>query len=248
MRLDLEGGSGDPVREQGGMDRLMGIAVLAEKLAAHAYAQLAELRPEESALLLRFAHAETQHASWLGKASAANGFQPDRAFAERELGHLVSQVSAYRAEQDFDAIAVLQGFLLQGLVIATYDPFLDIARRYVGLSQVCSRALAEARHHVDWIARYLHLRFFDRQGELIALVQRVVVRGAHCVGAAWLSYPEYLTGVGLSGAACAGALTDEHAQLLQRAGVEERLATRTALGLVLPAARRCRGSRAEALG
>jgi fatty aldehyde decarbonylase len=229
-----------PAGEQLAMDRLMGLAVFGEKVAARTYARMAELRPEHADLLREFARMEGVHGRWFAEASAANGFTPDRAFADNELGYLIEQVDDHHRAGDFDALAVLQGFIVECLAIATYEPFVAVARKYPGMHEVFERALAEERYHVDWVTRYLRLAFFDRDAELLALVARVNTQGVDCVGGTLMNITDYLACVGLSGADCAGAMTDEYTGLLERVGVDERTATRDVVRLFLPLIRKYR--------
>src|SRR5262245_26347190 len=74
----------ETIREQLSMDRIMGLAVFGEKVAARTYALMADLRPEDASLLRKFARMEGQHGTWFAKASEVNGFQPDRKFADKE--------------------------------------------------------------------------------------------------------------------------------------------------------------------
>src|SRR5688572_1899859 len=217
--------STETVHEQLSMNRIMGLAVFGEKVAARTYALMADLRPEDAALLRKFARMEGQHATWFAKVSAANGFRPDREFADKELGYLIAQVDDQRRAGDFDALAVLQGFIVECLAIATYEPFVEVARKYPGLTEVFAQALAEERYHVDWVTRYLRLRFFDRDAEFLALVERVNTQGIDCVGGTLMNITDYLACVGLSGADCAGGMTDEYTKLLERVGIEEQRAT-----------------------
>lgn len=231
---------GEPVHEQLSMDRIMGLAVFGEKVAARTYALMADLRPEYSDLLRKFARMEGQHGTWFAKASAANGFKPDRAFASNELGYLIEQVDNHHAAGDFDALAVLQGFIVECLAIATYEPFVEAARKYPGLTEVFSKALDEERYHVDWMTRYLRLRFFDREAEFLALVERVNTQGVDCVGGTLMNITDYLACVGLSGADCAGGMTDEYTKLLERVGIDEQRATRSVVSLFVPIIRKYR--------
>jgi rubrerythrin len=230
----------EEVDEQISMDRLMGLAVFGEKVAARTYALMADLRPEYSSLLRKFAQMEGQHGAWFAKASVANGFRPDRDFANNELGYLIAQVDAHHRAGDFDALAVLQGFIVECLAISTYEPFVDVARKYVGMHEVFARALEEEHYHVDWVTRYLRLRFFDREAEFLALVERVNTQGVDCVGGPLMNITDYLTCVGLSGADCAGAMTDEYTKLLERVGIEERRATKNVVSLFVPIIRKYR--------
>jgi fatty aldehyde decarbonylase len=222
------------------MERLMGLAVFGEKVAARTYALMSELRPESTALLRTFAKMEGTHGTWFAEASAANGFTPDRAFADNELGYLIAQVDAHHAAKDFDALAVLQGFIVECLAISTYEPFVPVSSKYAGMQDVFARALAEERYHVDWVTRYLRFRFFDREEELLALVERVNTQGVDCVGGTLMNITDSLTCVGLSGADCAGAMTDEYTQLLERIGVEPKRATKNVVGLFVPLIRKYR--------
>ena len=228
------------IDEQLSMDRIMGLAVFGEKVAARTYALMADLRPEYADLLRTFARMEGQHATWFAKASAANGFRPDRSFADNELGYLIAQVDDHHRAGDFDALAVLQGFIVECLAIATYEPFIAAARKYVGLAEVFAQALEEERYHVEWVTRYLQLRFFDRDAEFLALVERVNTQGIDCVGGTLMNITDYLTCVGLSGADCAGGMTDEYTKLLERVGVEEQRATRSVVRIFVPIIRKYR--------
>ena len=58
---------------------------------------------------------EARHGASFLAASRANGVEPDREFADGELGYLIEQVDRYAAERDFDALAVLQGFIVESL-------------------------------------------------------------------------------------------------------------------------------------
>jgi len=228
------------VHEQLSMDRIMGLAVFGEKVAARTYALMADLKPEYSSLLRKFARMEGQHGTWFAKASAANGFRPDRDFANKELGYLIAQVDDHHRAGDFDALAVLQGFIVECLAIATYEPFIEVARKYVGLTEVFAKALEEERYHVDWMTRYLRLRFFDRDAEFLELVERVNTQGVDCVGGTLMNITDYLTCVGLSGADCAGGMTDEYTRLLERVGINEQRATRSVVRLFVPIIRKYR--------
>jgi hypothetical protein len=177
---------------------------------------------------------------WFAEASAANGFHPDRAFADNELGYLIAQVDEHHRAKDFDALAVLQGFIVECLAISTYEPFVDVARKWPGMQEIFARALAEERYHVDWVTRCLRLRFFDREAEFLALVERVNTQGVDCVGGTLMNITAYLEQVGLSGADCAGAMTDEYTKLLEAVGIEERLATKNVVSLFVPLIRKYR--------
>jgi rubrerythrin len=228
------------IHEQLPMNRLMGLAVFGEKVAARTYTLMADLRPEDATLLRKFAQMEGRHGTWFAKVSLANGFCPDREFADRELGYLISQVNDHHRNGDFEALAVLQGFIVECLAISTYEPFLEIARKYEGMTEVFARALEEERYHVDWVTRYLRLRFFDRDADFLALVERVNTQGVDCVGGTLMNITDYLACVGLSGADCAGAMTDEYTKLLERVGIDERRAMRNVVSLFVPLVRKYR--------
>lgn len=236
----LEGPAPGRIHEQLSMNRLMGLAVFGEKVAARTYTLMADLRPEDATLLRKFAQMEGRHGTWFAKASLANGFCPDREFADKELGYLIAQVNDHHRNGDFEALAVLQGFIVECLAISTYEPFLEIARKYEGMTEVFARALEEERYHVDWVTRYLRLRFFDRDAEFLALVERVNTQGVDCVGGTLMNITDYLACVGLSGADCAGAMTDEYTKLLERVGIDERRAMRNVVSLFVPLVRKYR--------
>ena len=212
----------------------MGLAVFGEKVAARTYLAMAELRPESSALMRKFGAMEAGHGSSFSRASRANDVEPDRVFADRELGYLLTQVEEYAAARDFDALAVLQGFIVESLAIATYEPFLAIAHRYRDATEVFGRALADERYHVEWITRYLRLRYFDAIPELLALAERVNARGVDCVGGTMMNIARHLDAVGLSGADCAAGMIDGYTQLLERVGLDQRAALRNVTGIFAP--------------
>lgn len=216
------------------MASLMGLAVFGEKVAARSYVSMAELKPEFSDLLRKFAAMEARHGTSFIQASRANGIEPDREFAERELGYLVSQVDNHSAAGDFDALAVLQGFIVESLAIATYEPFLTIADRYPGAEEAFGTALADERYHVDWIKRYLRLRYFDAEAEFLALAERVNVQGVDCVGGTMMNIARYLDTVGMSGADCAAGMIDGYAELLEAVGLDQRAALRSVATLFAP--------------
>jgi rubrerythrin len=135
------------------MSALMGLAVFGEKVAARTYLAMAGVRPESAQLMRKFGAMEARHGTSFTLASRANDVEPDRIFADRELGYLLSQVEEYAAAADFEALAVLQGFIVESLAIATYEPFLGIADRYPGTRDAFATALADEHYHVDWITR-----------------------------------------------------------------------------------------------
>jgi rubrerythrin len=233
-KLDLR------VEERRALECLMGLAVFGEKVAARNYVTMAKLRPEHETLLREFASMEGRHGTWFQDCAVKNGVVPDREFADRELGYLVAQVNEHHANGDFDAIAVLQGFIVECLAVATYEPLVEAARRYPGMSEVFAKALEEERYHVDWITRYLRLRFFDRAEELTALAKRVNEQGVDCVGGTLMNITDYLEEIGLSGADCAGAMADEYAALLERVGVPPDDAMRSVVTTFVPIIRKYR--------
>lgn len=220
--------------EREAMESLMGLAIFGEKVAARTYVAMAGLRPEFASRLREFAAMESQHGSSFLAASRQNGVEPDREFADRELGYLIAQVEEHTAARDFDALAVLQGFIVESLAIATYEPFLEIADRYPGAKEAFARALAEERYHVDWIIRYLRLRYFDAEDELTALAARVNVQGLDCVGGSMMNIAGYLDVVGLSGADCAAGMMDGYTHLLESVGVESRKAIKNVTAIFAP--------------
>jgi rubrerythrin len=226
--------------EQRSIDRLMGLAVFGERVAARIYALMAELRPDFGPLLRKFAAMEGRHSAWFAEACEKNRVTPDRAFADGELGYLVDQVERHHAARDFDALALVQGFIVESLAIATYEPFLEVAPRYPGTHEVFAKALEEELYHVDWVTRYLRLRFFDAEDELVALAARVNKEGVECVGGTMMNIARSLDAIGMSGADCAGAMMDGYAALLERVGVEPKRAAKDVVALFLPLMRRYR--------
>ncbi|MEL7028611.1 MAG: long-chain fatty aldehyde decarbonylase [Pseudomonadota bacterium] len=216
------------------VDKLMGLAVFGELTAARTYNHMSKLRPEHGELLRKFAAMEGAHASWFMGASRDNGINPDRDFAMQELGYLTDQVNEYSDAADFDSLAVVQGFIVESLAIATYEPFLDIADRYPGSRVAFEQALREEQYHVEWIKRYFRLRFYDAEDEFVALTEKVNVRGVDCVGGTMMNIARLLDEVGISGTDCAGALMDNYAALLEEAGIERKAATRNVVKLFTP--------------
>src|SRR5262249_34748213 len=189
---------------------------------------------EHADLLRKFAAMEARHGASFAQASRANGVEPDREFAERELGYLVEQVEAYAGARDFEALAVLQGFIVESLAIATYEPFLGIADRYVGAREAFATALADERYHVDWITRYLRLRYFDALDDFVGLAERVNAQGVDCVGGTMMNIASYLDAVGMSGADCAAGMLDGYAGLLEEVGLDARSAVKNVTKLLAP--------------
>ena len=223
----------DTTRRQA-MASLMGLAIFGEKVAARTYVAMADLRVEHGDLLRRFAAMEARHGASFLQVSRANAVEPDREFADRELGYLIEQVDHHARASDFDALAVLQGFIVESLAIATYEPFLDIADAYPGARQAFTTALADERYHVDWITRYLRLRYFDAVDEFLGLAEHVNTRGVDCVGGTMMNIAGYLDVVGLSGVDCAAGMLDGYAGLLENVGLDPRTALRNVTTLFAP--------------
>jgi rubrerythrin len=223
-----------PVNKQEAINRLMGLAVFGEMVAARTYNLMAQLKPEFGVLLRKFAGMEGQHASWFRDASKANEIEPDKEFADHELDYLIDQVNDHHAAGDFDALIVVQGFIVESMAIATYEPFLEVADRYPGARSAFQQALDEERYHVDWVTRYLRLQFFDREDDFLALAGRVNVAGIDCIGGSMMKIADYLSTIGLSGADCAGTMMDGYTELLERVGIEQKKAAKNVVGLFLP--------------
>jgi rubrerythrin len=222
------------VTKQQAIDRLMGLAVFGEMVAARTYNLMAQLKSDFAPLLRKFAQMEGQHAAWFRDASQANGITPDKQFADSELDYLIDQVNDHHAAGDFDALAVVQGFIVESMAIATYEPFLDVADDYPGAREVFQKALDEERYHVDWVTRYLRLRYFDAEDEFLAMAARVNVQGIDCVGGTMMKIADYLSTIGLSGADCAGCMMDGYTELLERVGIEQKLAAKNVVGMFMP--------------
>jgi len=230
----------NPVDKQQAINRLMGLAVFGEMVAARTYALMGQLKPEYSALMKKFANMEGQHATWFRDASRNNGIEPDKEFADHELDYLIAQVNDHFAAGDCEALAVVQGFIVESMAIAIYEPYLQVADRYPGTRDVFARALDEERYHVEWMTRYLRLRFFDAEEEFVRLCQRVNVQGIDCIGGTMMKIADYLDSVGLSGADCAGSMMDGYTGLLERVGIPTKEATRNVIGLFMPLIRKYR--------
>lgn len=222
------------------MEKLMGLAVFGEKVAARIYSLMGKLKPEFAELMKEFAQMESAHGTWFRDVAKKNGIEPDKDFADNELGYLLSQVEDHFANGSFESLAILQGFIVESMAIATYDPFLEIADEYVGAREIFEKALEEEHYHVDWITRYLRLRFFDREDEFLQLVENVNVQGVDCVGGSMMNIADYLTVVGLNGADCAGIMMDEYTQLLENVGIESKRASKNVVSLFMPLIRKYR--------
>ena len=227
------------------LGRLMGLAVFGERVAARTYNLAGKLEPRYRETMKTFARMEGQHAAWFKRVSEENGVTPDREFAEQELGYLLEQVDAYYEAGDLDALLVVQGFIVESLAIATYEPYLEVADRYPGTREVFEKALEEEHYHVDWVIRCLRLHFFDDAEGFLALTRRVNVQGIDCIGGSLMNIAASLDRVGLSGADSAAAMMDGYTELLERVGIDGREATQSVVSLFMPLMRRYRKQRAE---
>lgn len=230
---------------QEALSRLLGLAIFGERIAARTYNLCARIEPRHHDLLKRFATMEGRHARWFMEVSQANGVEPDKAFADRELGYLVEQVEAYAEASDIEALLVVQGFIVESLAIATYEPFVAVADRFEGARDAFQRALDEEHYHVDWVVRYLRLQFFDDDARFLELAQRVNVQGIDCIGGTLMNIADHLDAIGLSGADSAGAMMDGYTTLLERVGIDERQATRNVVSLFMPLIRKYRQGHGE---
>lgn len=236
----------EPGSEVASLQKLFGLAVFGEGVAARTYARMAKLRPEYGSLMNQFSRMEATHGGAFAEVSRASGATLDRDFADRELGYLSDQVDRYFESGDFDALAVLQGFIVESLAIATYEPFLSVAERYPGAEKAFSQALADEHYHVDWITRYLRLRFFDDEAGFVALTERVNTEGIDCVGGTMMNIADHLQAIGLSGADCAGSMVTCYSELLEAVGIPEREAVSSVMGLFVPLLQKYRKQGASA--
>ena len=221
--------------------KLLGIAYYGEKVAAKIYATMAKLKPEYADLLKKFAQMEGRHAVWFHELAKKHDIQLDREFAERELGYLLEQVARYEGAKSFESLAIVQGFIVECMAMATYEPFLEIADDlYPGSRKTFQTVLDEERYHVEWVTRYLRLRFFDAEDELTALAEQVNVQGVDCVGGSMMNIADHLTAIGLSGADCAGVMMDEYTTLLENVGIEPKRAAKNVVKLFMPLIRKYR--------
>ena len=223
-----------PADEQLSINRLMGMAVFGEMVAARTYNLMADVKPEFSKLLKKFARMEGAHAAWFRQACRENDIVPDKEFADGELDYLIAQVDRYHRERDFDALTIVQGFIVESLAIATYEPFLKIAHKYRNAHDVFKKALEEELYHVDWVTRYLRLRFFDAIDEFLGIAQRVNVQGIDCIGGSMMQIAGYLDRIGLNGADCAGCMMDGYSELLETVGLEQKAATKNVVSMFMP--------------
>lgn len=221
--------------------KLLGIAYYGEKVAAKIYATMAKLKPEYADLLRKFAQMEGRHAVWFQELAKKHNIPLDREFAERELGYLLEQVARYQSEQSFESLAIVQGFIVECMAMATYEPFLEIADDlYPGSRAMFQTVLDEERYHVEWVTRYLRLRFFDAEAEFTALAEQVNVQGVDCVGGSMMNIADHLNEIGLSGADCAGVMMDAYTTLLENVGIEPKRAAKNVVSLFMPLIRKYR--------
>lgn len=229
-----------PSTKEQSMAQLMGLAVFGEKAAAKNYSLIAQLLPPYASILNKFAAMEAKHAADFLEISQVNHVLPDKAFADRELGYLIDQVEEYFAKKDHESLMILQGFIVESLAIATYEPFIDIADEYPGSREAVKRILQEEFYHVDWITRYLRLQYFDRSGEFISLAEKVNRQGVDCVGGSMMNIADALTTVGIPGADCAGIMIDTYTRLLENVGVDQEKSQENVLEIFLPLIRKYR--------
>ncbi|MDX1385990.1 MAG: long-chain fatty aldehyde decarbonylase [bacterium] len=222
------------------MEQLMGLAVFGEAVAAKNYLLMAQLKPEYSEILKKFASMEAQHASWFKEGCKKNDVIPDKEFADGELGYLIDQVQDHFNNKNFEALAVLQGFIVESLAIATYEPYLDIADRFPGTREAFKRALEEERYHVSWIIRYFRLRFFDAPEEFLQLTEQTNVQGVDCVGGTMMNIVDALTTIGLKGADCAGRMIECYTSLLEEVGIDAKKAEQNVIKIFIPVIRKYR--------
>jgi rubrerythrin len=220
--------------EQESIDKLMGLAIYGEKVAAKIYLLMSQLKAEYEPILQKFARMEAKHGAWFTEVCKNNRIEPDKKFADNELGYLLSQVEEHFRKRDFEALAVVQGFIVESLAIATYESFLSVAHKYSGAHDVFKKALEEEQYHVDWILRYLRLRFFDGENEFRQIAERVNVEGIDCIGGSMMNIAEYFDKIGMSGADCAGAMVDGYTQLLVKVGFKQKEATKHVIGMFMP--------------
>lgn len=222
------------IREQVALNKLMGLAVFGERVAARIYASMGRLEPRYEPLMKKFAQMEAQHGADFKNICGELGLTPDRDFADGELGYLISQADEHAENRDFDALAVLQGFIVESLAIATYESFLTIADRYPGAHALFQRVLDEEHYHVDWVTRYLRLAFFERDEEFAALARRVNEKGVDCVGGTMMNITDYLNDISLSGPQCAAAMMDGYSGLLEDVGYEKKAAMKHVIAMFAP--------------
>lgn len=222
------------------MSKLMGLAVFGEKAAAKIYHCMSKLSSEHNELMKEFAQMEGSHGTWFMDIARKNDIEPDREFADKELGYLLRQVDAHFEAGDFDALAILQGFIVESMAISTFESFLEIADDYAGAREVFAQALADERYHVEWISNYLKGRFGDDHDAFTSLAERVNTQGVDCVGGSMMNIADYLTVVGLNGADCAGVMMDEYTQLLEDVGIEPKRASKNVVSLFMPLIRKYR--------
>ncbi|MCX7899195.1 MAG: long-chain fatty aldehyde decarbonylase [Methylocystis sp.] len=234
--------------EQAAFDKLMGLAVFGERIAARLYAAMARVEPRYAPVTKKFSQMEAHHAVDFLSLCDALDITPDRAFADQEFGYLLEQADRHAANDDFDALVILQGFIVESLAIATYGAFISIADSFPGAKPVFERVLDEERYHVDWMTRYLRLAFFEREADFEALARRVNSEGVKCLGGTMMNIARYLDTIGLSGADCAGAMMEGYAGLLEDVGFPKKKAMKHVVSLFMPLIAKYRaGERVEAL-
>jgi len=222
------------------LSNLMGLAIFGERVAARTYVYMGECAPEHDETMRKFAMMEGKHAAWFLEASRKNGVEPNREFAERELGYLLDQVDRYRAERDFEALEIVQGFIVESLAIATYEPFLEIADKFPGTRAAFEQALADEHYHVAWVTDELKRRYADRQEEFVAKAEAVNVQGVDCIGGTMMNISGYLDTIGMSGGDCAGRMMDAYTEMLENVGIPANRAIRNVISLFMPLVRKYR--------
>ena len=216
--------SSAPVDKQQAINRLMGLAVFGEMVAARTYVLMSQLKPEFATLLKKFANMEGQHATWFRDASKANGIEPDKEFADHELDYSPN-VNDHHAAGDFSALAVVQG---SSSSIALYEPFIAVADKYPSVRVTESWTSA---YHVDWVTRYLQLSFFD-EGDTWPGEIRVNVARIDCIGKR--DEDRRLPRESNLGADCARRDDGRYTELLERVGIEQKKAAKNVVGLFMP--------------
>lgn len=233
--------------EQIALDKLMGLAVFGERIAARLYAAMSEIEPRYAEVTRKFSQMEARHGADFMSLCAELDIRPDRKFSEEQFGYLIEQAERHAANKDFDALVILQGFIVESLAIATYEAFVSIADRFPSTKSTFQRILDEERYHVDWMMRYLRLTFFDREAEFEALARRVNSEGVECLGGTMMNIVRYLDTIGLSGADCTGTIMEGYARLLEEVGFPKKKAMKHVVSLFIPLIAKYRaGERVEA--
>jgi rubrerythrin len=214
----------DPVPLPSPQGRLVAMAVSGEKIAAETYVLMSLLRSEHSERLRGFAAIETQHAATFADAGRREGLLPDRLFTDRVLGSCIAQIGEHYAARDFDALAIVQSFVVEALAIATYEPFARGHRN--GTHEAFRRGLDEERQHVEWLTRYLRLRYFGEEESFLAACARVNTPCITGLGRAFAEIGQDFAALGIEGADCASSMMVQYRGLLDRVGVEHVGASR----------------------